>query len=74
MNILRLLKNAHSSLRTFSDNVSDDDKYWSAFDASVLKELEKTIQELEGNVPCVVCGRRDLPLHYNRKYPECFTG
>ena len=25
------------------------------------------------NVPCKTCGRIDLPLHYNRQCPECFS-
>lgn len=28
----------------------------------------------DGNVPCVECGRRDLPLHYNRRCGECGPG
>lgn len=26
------------------------------------------------NVPCVRCGRDDLPLHFNRRCPECWPG
>ncbi len=34
--------------------------------------MEKKEQE-EENIPCVSCGRLDLPLHFNHQCPECFT-
>ena len=36
--------------------------------------FEVVVEEEEvENVPCVKCGRTDLPLHYNRECSECFT-
>ncbi len=31
------------------------------------------VWEEDENIPCVKCGRINLPLHYNRQCPECFT-
>lgn len=30
------------------------------------------INDAPSNHPCKICNRDDLPLHYNRKCPECF--
>lgn len=39
----------------------------------MLKKLKvATIAIIEPeNIPCVVCGRKDLPLHHDYKCPEC---
>ncbi len=37
----------------------------------VLKREQK--EQEEEDMPCMRCGRRDLPLHFNYQCPECFT-
>jgi len=37
-----------------------------------LKQTGEVVEDI-ANAPCKVCGRTDLPLHYNRCCPECFT-
>ena len=40
---------------------------------AVFLSLFATDDKEPENVPCVKCGRTDLPLHVNRKCPECYA-
>lgn len=46
--LLEALKHAHTSLRTFSDHVPDDEKGWTSYDSEVLTSLEAAIAKAEG--------------------------
>lgn len=37
----------------------------------ILKSYKKRARIPANHVPCKVCGRRDLPLHVDRRCPEC---
>ena len=45
--LLEALKHAHTSLRTFSDHVPDDEKGWTSYDSEVLTSLEDAIAKAE---------------------------
>ena len=45
--LLEALKHAHTSLRTFSDHVPDDEKGWTSYDSEVLTSLEAAIAKAE---------------------------
>jgi len=46
--LLEIAKLAHTSLRTFSDHVPEDEKMWTSFDSQVLERLEQAIAKTEG--------------------------
>ena len=49
LELLEALKHAHTSLRTFSDHVPDDEKGWTSYDSEVLTSLEAAIAKADGH-------------------------
>jgi len=37
-----------------------------------IQKAKDKLSKYNENVPCITCGRKDLPLHVNYECPECY--